>query len=76
MVLEVVAERAGLLIAGLGLGDIRPLRLRRLVQGLQGRLRLVNPAKAASDPSLAEFELSVIYNPLCKLTPDEDYAGA
>ena len=42
----------------------------------QGRLRLVNPAKAASDPSLAEFELSVIYNPLCKLTPDEDYAGA
>ena len=43
---------------------------------MQGRLRLVNPAKAASDPSLAEFELSVIYNPLCKLTPDEDYAGA
>ena len=40
---------------------------------MQGRLRLVNPAKAASDPSLAEFELSVIYNPLCKLTPDEDY---
>jgi hypothetical protein len=40
---------------------------------MQGRLRLVNPAKAASDPALAEFELSVAYNPLCKLTPDADY---
>lgn len=43
---------------------------------MQGRLRLVNPAKAASDPSLAEFELSVVYNPLCKLTPDADYPAA
>lgn len=43
---------------------------------MQGRLRLVNPAKAASDPALAEFELSVIYNPLCKLTPDADYPAA
>lgn len=43
---------------------------------IQGRLRLVNPAKAASDPALAEFELSVVYNPLCKLTPDADYPAA
>lgn len=43
---------------------------------IQGRLRLVNPARAASDPSLAEFELSVVYNPLCKLTPDAGYPTA
>ena len=41
---------------------------------MQGRLRLVNPAKAASDPALAEFELSVVHNQLCKLTPDADYS--
>lgn len=43
---------------------------------MQTRLRLVNPAKAVSDPSLAEFENSVVYNPLCKLTPDADYPAA
>lgn len=43
---------------------------------MQGRLRLVNPAKAASDPALAEFELSVVFNPLCKLLPGEDYPAA
>lgn len=36
---------------------------------MQGRLRLVNPAEAKSDAALAEFELSVVTNPLCKLTP-------